>query len=88
MYSNCLATSKRGILWLLKDPLKTPWKKSYLKKTLKTSIQTLYDRGLFDIFDHAHLVLINYLFTGEVYNKRRLDLGELYDDENVIQSFC
>ena len=57
-------------------------------KTVKRTIQTLYDRGLFDNCDHADVVLKHYLFIDEVNNRRWADLEELIDDENVIQSFC
>ena len=58
------------------------------EKTVKWTIQTLYDRGLFDNCDHADVVLKHYLFIDEVNNRRGADLEELVNDENVLQSFC
>ena len=43
-----------------------------IQRTVKTTIQILYDKGLFDNFQNADKVLENFLFT----SRRRGDLSE------------
>ena len=43
-----------------------------IQRAVKTTIQILYDRGLFDNFQNADKVLEDFLFT----TRRRLDLSE------------
>ena len=47
---------------------------------MKTTIQFLYDKGLFDAFPNADKVLKDFLFA----NRRRFDMEEVNED-NVIQ---
>ena len=49
---------------------------------MKTTIQILYDRGLFDIFQNAAEVFKGFLFV----TRRRGDLEEVNDDD--IQRVC
>ena len=51
------------------------------KKTLKTTIQLFYDKGLIDVFPNEKKVIRDFLFV----TRRRLDLKEVNDD--VIQGF-
>ena len=53
-----------------------------IQRAVKTTIQILYDRGLFDNFQNAEEVLKDFLFT----TRRTLDLEKVNDDG--IQSFC
>ena len=46
-----------------------------------------YDKGLFDNYDYANEVLIYYLLIDENNERRRPDLDELNDKNNVIQWF-
>ena len=57
-----------------------------IERAVKTSIQTLYHKGLFGNYDNADEVSKKYLLFGEVSERRRPDLGELNDD-HVIQRF-
>ena len=50
---------------------------------MKTTIQILYDRGLFDNFQNAEEVLKDFLFT----TRRRPDLEKVNDNDD-IQWFC
>ena len=43
-----------------------------IQRAVKTTIQTLYDKGLFDKFQNADKVLEDFLFT----TRRRLDLSQ------------
>ena len=53
-----------------------------IQKAVKTTIQILYDKGLFDKYANADKVLEDFLFT----TRRRGDLsGQVNDD---IQGFC
>ena len=47
-----------------------------IQRAVKTTIQILYDRGLFDNFQNAEEVLKDFLFT----TKRRPDLEKVNDD--------
>ena len=47
-----------------------------IQKAVKTTVQKLYDRGLFDIFQNAEEVLKDFLFT----TRRRPDLEKVNDD--------
>ena len=51
-----------------------------IQRAVKTTIQILYDKGLFDIFQNADKVLEDFLFT----TRRRGDLSEQVT-ENKIQ---
>ena len=53
---------------------------------METTSQMLYDKGLFDNFDKADVVLKDYLLIDEYNERCRPDLEEL-NDENVIQRF-
>ena len=53
-----------------------------IQRAVKTTIQILYDKGLFDAFPNADKVLKNFLFV----TRRRGDLEKVNDD--VIQRFC
>ena len=48
-----------------------------IQKTLKTTIQLLYDKGLFDKYANADKVLEDFLFT----TSRRGDLSDQVNDE-------
>ena len=50
------------------------------ERALETTIQTLYDKGLFDNYDNANEVSKGYFFV----ERRRFDLKEMND---VIQCF-
>ena len=50
-----------------------------IQRAVKTTIQILYDKGLFDIYANADKVLEDFLFT----TRRRVDLSEQVND--VIQ---
>ena len=52
-----------------------------IQRAVKTTIQILYDRGLFDNYANADKVLEDFLFT----TRRRADLEKINDD---IQCFC
>ena len=58
-----------------------------IEKTVKTTIQELYDTGLFDNYDNADEVLKHHLLVDEMNKGRRPELEELIDD-SVICSFC
>ena len=47
-----------------------------IQRAVKTTIQILYDKGLFDIYANADKVLEKFLFT----TRRRGDLEETNDD--------
>ena len=49
-------------------------------KTVKTKMQILYDKGLFDNYDNADEVLQDYVLIA----RRRPDLDQIHDDK-VIQ---
>ena len=51
------------------------------QKVVKTTIPTLYDRGLFDKYGNADEVLKHFVFA----ERRRRDLEELNDDDNDLQ---
>ena len=46
-----------------------------IQRAVETTIQRLYDKGLFDKFSNADKVLEEFLFT----TRRRGDLEEVYD---------
>ena len=50
-----------------------------------TTIQKLYDKGLFLINDHADEVLKDYLFFDKVNERRRPDWDTLIDDDDVTR---
>ena len=50
-----------------------------IQRAVKTTIQILYDKGLFDNFQNADKVLEDFLFT----TRRRVDLSEQVND--VVQ---
>ena len=52
------------------------------QRAMKTTIQILYDKGLFDNYANADKVLEDFLFT----TRRRGDLSEQVND--VVQRFC
>ena len=56
-------------------------------KNCKKDYSITFDRGLFVNYDHADVVLKHYLFIHEVNDRRRAEIKELIDDENVIRSF-
>ena len=56
-----------------------------IEGALKTTIQILYVKGLFDNYASADEVLKDYLFV-KVNEKRRLDLKPINDDK-AIQGF-
>ena len=47
-----------------------------IQRALKTTIQILYDKGLFDNFQNADKALEDFLFT----TRRRRELEEINDD--------
>ena len=49
---------------------------SLIQRAVKTTIETLYDKGLFDNYANADKVLEDFLFT----TRRRSDLGEVNGD--------
>ena len=49
-----------------------------VQRAVKTTIQILYDKGLFDKFQNADKVLEDFLFT----TRRRGDLSEQVNDDN------
>ena len=51
-----------------------------IQTAVKTTIQTLYDKGLFDKFQNAEEVMKDFLFT----TRRRTDLEKVIDD---VQGF-
>ena len=51
-----------------------------IQRAVKTTIQILYDKGLFDNYQNADKVLEDFLFT----TRRRGDLEKVNED-NVIQ---
>ena len=53
-----------------------------IQRAVKTTIQILYDKGLFDNFQNADKVLEGFLFT----TRRRGDLSEQVNDD--VQRFC
>ena len=52
-----------------------------IQRAVKTTIQILYDKGLFDNFQNADKVLEDFLFT----TRRRVDLEKVNDN---VQWFC
>ena len=52
-----------------------------IQRAVKTTIQILYDKALFDCFPNAEVVSKDFLFV----RRRRPDLKEVND---VIQGFC
>ena len=55
-----------------------------IQRAVKTTIQILYDKGLFDNYANADKVLEGFLFT----TRRRGDLVEQVNDNDDIQWFC
>ena len=53
-----------------------------IQRAVKTTTQILYDKGLFDNYANADIVLEDFLFT----TRRRVDLSEQVNDG--IQGFC
>ena len=49
-----------------------------IQRAVKTTIQILYDKGLFDNYANAHKVLEDFLFT----TRRREDLSEQVNDDS------
>ena len=54
---------------------------------MKTTIQILYDKGLFNIFINVGEILKYFLLVEDI-ERRRSVLEELKDDNDVIQWFC
>ena len=54
------------------------------ERAVRTTIQTLYDKGLFDNYENADQVMKEYLLV-EVNDRRRPEIDEVND---VIQRFC
>ena len=50
-----------------------------IQRAVKTTIQILYDKGLFDNFQNAQEVLKNFLFT----RRRRLDVENVNDNDDI-----
>ena len=50
-----------------------------IQRAVKTTIQILYDKGLFDNFENADKVLEDFLFT----TRRRGDLSEQINDTDI-----
>ena len=50
-----------------------------IQRAVKTTIQILYDKGLFDNYDNADKVLEDFLFV----TRRRGDLSEQVNDTNI-----
>ena len=50
-----------------------------IQRAVKTTIQILYDKGLFDNFQSAEEVLKNFLFT----TRRRPDLEKVNDNDDI-----
>ena len=50
-----------------------------IQRAVKTTIQILYDKGLFDNYANADKVLEDFLFT----TRRRGDLNEVNDNDNT-----
>ena len=50
-----------------------------VQRAVKTTIQRLYDRGLFDNFQNADKVLEDFLFT----TRRRVDLEKVNDNDGI-----
>ena len=50
-----------------------------IQRAVKTTIQILYDKGLFDNFQKAEEVLKDFLFT----TRRRLDLEKVNDNDDI-----
>ena len=50
-----------------------------IQRAVKTTIQILYDRGLFDNFQNAEEVLKDFLFT----TRRRSDLSDQINDTDI-----
>ena len=48
-----------------------------IQRAVKTTIQILYDKGLFDNYANADKVLEDFLFT----TRRRVDLSEQVNDD-------
>ena len=50
-----------------------------IQRAVKTTVQILYDKGLFDNYANADIVLEDFLFT----TRRRGDLKEVNDNNNI-----
>ena len=50
-----------------------------IQRAVKTTVQILYDRGLFDNFQNAEEVLKDFLFT----TRRRPDLEKVNDNDDI-----
>ena len=50
-----------------------------VQRAVKTTLQILYDKGLFDNYANADKVLEDFLFT----TRRRGDLNEVNDNDNT-----
>ena len=50
-----------------------------IQRAVKTTIQILYDKGLFDNFQNAQEVLKDFLFT----TRRRPDLEKVNDNDDI-----
>ena len=50
-----------------------------IQRAVKTMIQILYDKGLFDNFQNADKVLEDFLFT----TRRRVDLEKVNDNDDI-----
>ena len=57
-----------------------------IERAVKTTIQIIYDKVLFDKYDNVDEVIEDYLLIDEVNEKPILDLEEVNDD-NVFQWF-
>ena len=55
-----------------------------IQRAVKTTIQLLHGKKLFDIYDYADEVINNFLHFDEVKERCRIDLDELNED-NVMQ---
>ena len=58
------------------------------QRAVKTIMQILYDKGLFDNYNYSDEVLKDYLLIDEGNERRRPDLEALNDDDVVILGFC
>ena len=50
-----------------------------IQRAVKTTIQILYDKGLFDNFQNAQELLKDFLFT----TRRRPDLEKVNDNDDI-----
>ena len=55
-----------------------------IEKAVKTTIQILYDKVLFDTYDNADEILKDFLFI-EVNDRRRTDVNQINAIDKVIQ---